>query len=114
MPWFQHDPHYLLFGQEGAAAPTSRLSPIAKVVAAPIDKVVVPNCITKDVIAPNCIVVPSLATTQGTTIQPPLPFLLPLLIPAFYCCCNNDIKLIPPSSMILNSCVVCMKKKGGV
>ncbi len=87
MPWFQPDPHYLLFGQEGAVAPTSRLPPIAKAVDAPVDKVIVPNCITKDVIAPNdvvttqnCIVVPSLATTQGS-IQPPLPFLLPLPIP---------------------------------
>jgi hypothetical protein len=76
-----------------------------------------PNCITKDAIAPNdvmtapnCIISPSLATTQGT-IQPPLSLLLPLSILAFSCYCNDDIELFPPSSMILDSYGVCKNQK---
>jgi hypothetical protein len=114
--WFQHNPNYLVFGQEGATTPTSRLPPIVKVAAALIDKVDVPNYITKDAIAPNdvvtapnCIVSPSLATAQGT-IQPPLP-LLPIPILAFSFYCNDDIELFPPSSMILYSYGVCRNQK---
>jgi hypothetical protein len=120
MPRFQHDPNYLVFGQEGATAPTSRLSAVTKVAAAPIDEVAVSNFITKDVIAPNdvvtipnCIVSPSLATTRGT-IQPPLPLLLHVPVLAFSCYCNDDIELFPPSSMILDSCGVEKNKKKGL